>query len=56
MAFQREYQKDGVKVVWINSNNASLSPADTYEEMVRRVASSRLPFPYLKDEHRVVAR
>jgi len=37
VGFQCEYEKDGVKVVWINSNNASLSPADTYGEMVTRV-------------------
>jgi thiol-disulfide isomerase/thioredoxin len=47
--FQRAYRARAVRLVWINSNNASLSPPDTFEEMVRRTAASGLAFPYLED-------
>lgn len=54
--FQNEYEERGTRVVWVNSNNASLSPSDTLEEVSRRAESSALPFPYLKDERGDVAR
>jgi hypothetical protein len=54
--FHQTYAPKGVAVVWINSNNAALSSVDSYEEMVKRSKSSNLPFPYLKDETREVAR
>lgn len=54
--FQQRYESHGVRVVWINSNNPSLSPPDTYTEMVRRAETFAYAFPYLKDEDRTVAR
>jgi peroxiredoxin len=54
--FQNDYAQSDVTLVWINSNNAALSPADTYEEMVKRAVSSQLPFAYLKDDDGRVAR
>jgi thiol-disulfide isomerase/thioredoxin len=46
----------GVNVVAVNSNNASLSPPDTIEEMSRRARDRGFNFPYLKDEGAVLAR
>jgi thiol-disulfide isomerase/thioredoxin len=54
--FQRDYETRGVLVVWINSNNAALSPADSYEQMITRAEGFAYPFPYLKDADREVAR
>lgn len=53
---QATYASRNVQVVAINSNNSSLSPADTYDEMVKRMADKRFNFPYLKDEDRSVAK
>ncbi len=46
----------GARVVAINANNPHLSPDDSLEEMARRAAAKRFPFPYLKDEDGSVAR
>jgi peroxiredoxin len=46
---QEKYGPRGVGLVAINSNNASLSPADTLTEMVVRAQEKRFNFPYLKD-------
>lgn len=53
--FHETYRSKGVQQLWINSNNASLSPPDTLEEVVQRAERSRLPFPYLKDPGGTVA-
>lgn len=46
----------GVQVLLVNSNNAYLSPVDTYEEMVERARRTALRFPYVKDEDGSLAR
>ena len=46
----------GVQIVLVNSNNAHLSPPDTYHRMVERAARSALPLPYLKDGDGSLAR
>jgi peroxiredoxin len=55
IALQERYAQDGVQLVAINSNNAYLSPADTFLEMVARAQEKRFNFPYLKDEDGSVA-
>ena len=55
IAIQEAYTHQGVQLVAINSNNAYLSPADTFPEMVRRAQEKRFNFPYLKDEGGSVA-
>jgi peroxiredoxin len=55
MRLQSEYEAQGVQIVLINANNASLSPPDTYEELLKHVERHPLPFPYLKDEDRSTA-
>ena len=49
IALQGKWRLSGVQLVAINSNNASLSPPDTFAEMVRRSTQGRFTFPYLKD-------
>jgi len=55
IAIQKTFAHQGVQLVAINSNNASLSPADTFPEMVQRAQEKRFNFPYLKDEDGSVA-
>jgi peroxiredoxin len=53
---QDTYGPRGVQVLWINSNNDSLSPDDTQEEVNQRAKASALKFPYLKDRGGSVAK
>jgi len=55
IAIQEAYAHQGVQLVAINSNNAYLSPADAFPEMVQRAKEKRFNFPYLKDEDGSVA-
>jgi len=55
IALQEAYAHKRVQLVAINSNNAYLSPADTFPEMVQRAQEKRFNFPYLKDEDGSVA-
>jgi len=50
IALQEAYTHQEVQLVAINSNNAYLSPADTFPEMVQRAREKHFNFPYLKDE------
>ena len=53
---QKDYGAKSVQLLALNSNNAYLSPADTYAEMVLRVQEKGFNFPYVKDEDRTVAK
>ena len=53
---QKGYGVKSVQLLGLNSNNAYLSPADTYAEMVLRVQEKGFNFPYVKDEDGTVAR
>lgn len=55
VALQERYGAAGVQLVAINANNSYLSPADTFDEMVRRAGEKHFNFPYLKDETGAVA-
>jgi peroxiredoxin len=55
ISIQNDYGVNGVQVIAINSNNSSISPPDTPEEMKKRALESRYNFPYLKDDDRRVA-
>ncbi len=52
----RKHRDAGIQIALVNSNNAHLSPPDTYERMVERAERSALPFPYLKDPDGSLAR
>jgi hypothetical protein len=53
---QKDYGAKSVQLLALNSNNAYLSPADAYAEMVMRVQEKGFNFPYVKDEGGTVAR
>ncbi len=53
---QKDYGAKNVQLLGLNSNNAYLSPTDTYAEMVLRVQEKGFNFPYVKDEDGTVAR
>jgi hypothetical protein len=55
-ALQADYQDARVRVVAVNANNPHLSPADTYEEMVKRADEAAYNFPYLQDATGELAR
>ena len=54
--FAREYQKKGLAVVGINSNDVSTHPADSPEKMVEEVREVGYSFPYLYDESQEIAK
>ena len=51
-----EYQKKGVAVIGINSNDVTTHPADSPEQMVHEVETRGYTFPYLFDETQDVAK
>ena len=51
----RDYQKKGVAVVGINSNDIASHPDDSPEKMAREVESRGYTFPYLFDATQTVA-
>jgi peroxiredoxin len=53
---QKDYGAKSVQLLALNSNNAYLSPADTYAEMVLRDQEKSFNFPYVKDEDGTVAK
>jgi hypothetical protein len=52
----RQFQPDGLKVVTINSNDATKYPEDSFEKMKEKARAMSLPYPYLYDESQSVAR
>jgi len=55
-AIARDYSDRGVRVVAINSNDASSHPEDSFEEMQKRASAQGFVFDYLYDEPQEVAR
>lgn len=53
---QKDFEKDGVQIVAINSNDDSQYPDDSFEEMKKRAADKKFNFPYLRDETQQVAK
>jgi thiol-disulfide isomerase/thioredoxin len=56
MAMANAWRSTGVELIAINPNNASLSPPDTFEQMIKRARTRAYNFPYLKDGDGAVAR
>jgi peroxiredoxin len=54
--FAREYQKKGLAVVGINSNDVSTHPADSPQKMIEEVRQVGYSFPYLFDELQEIAK
>jgi peroxiredoxin len=55
-ALQREYADRGVRIVAINSNDATTHPVDSFENMVFHARESEYAFDYLHDESQEIAR
>lgn len=55
-SFARDYQKKGLAVVGINSNDASGYPQDSFEKMVTEKMQQGYSFAYLHDEAQEVAK
>jgi peroxiredoxin len=55
-AIARDYAPLGVRLFAINSNNALVSPSDSWENMIQRAHEKQFVFPYLYDESQDVAR
>lgn len=51
-----QFSKEGYPVIAINSNDKSVSPGDSYEEMKKTAAENGYKFDYLYDESQKVAR
>ena len=51
----RDYAARGVRILAINSNDATLSQRDSFEAIRERVRSEDWPLPYLHDESQGVA-
>jgi hypothetical protein len=56
VAVVKRYLSRGLKVVAINSNDATKYPEDSFEKMKEKAVASALPYPYLYDEDQSVAR
>ena len=56
MAMASAWGSTDVELIAINPNNASLSPPDTFDQMIKRARTRAYNFPYLKDEDGLVAR
>lgn len=55
IALHNMFSAQGYPVVAINSNDKDIVPEDSFEEMVKRAAEYKYPFPYLYDETQDVA-
>jgi peroxiredoxin len=55
IAFQRDYSQQGVLLLAINSNETVHYPEDNFDAMVKRAASEKFNFPYLRDDNQSVA-
>jgi peroxiredoxin len=56
IALQNEYASRGVQFVFINPNDPKRQPQDSFENMRKRAAEKKYPFPYLFDETQAVAK
>ena len=56
IALQNEFEKDGVQIVAINSNDDIKYPDDSFDEMKKRAAARGFNFPYLRDDTQEVAK
>ncbi len=50
----KTYASKGFPVITINSNDAKMSPGDSFDEMVRQATKKSYDFPYLYDESQEV--
>ncbi len=53
---QKDFEKDGVQIIAINSNDDVKYPDDSFDEMKKRTELKKFNFPYLRDETQDVAK
>jgi peroxiredoxin len=53
---QKDFEKDGVQIIAINSNDDVKYPDDSFDEMKKRAELKKFNFPYLRDETQDVAK
>lgn len=56
ISLQKDFEKDGVQIIAINSNDDEKYPDDSFDEMKKRAADKKFNFPYLRDETQEVAK
>lgn len=56
ISLNKKYASKGFPVITINSNDPSVSPGDSFDEMKRLASKKKYDFPYLMDESQEVAR
>lgn len=56
MELQNEFEKDGMQIIALNSNDDIKYPDDSFDEMKRRAVAREFNFPYLRDETQEVAK
>jgi len=56
IAIQKEFAKEGVQIIAINSNDDVKYPDDSFDEMKKRANAKRFNFPYLRDETQDIAK
>jgi len=56
ISLQKDFEKDGVQIIAINSNDDEKYPDDSFDEMKNRAANKKFNFPYLRDETQEVAK
>jgi peroxiredoxin len=56
ISLNEKFSKSGFPVVAINANDPSMSPGDSFEEMVALAKKKKYTFPYLVDETQEVAK
>lgn len=56
LALDKKYASKNIPVVVINSNDATISPGDSFDNMVKQAKDKKYSFPYLTDESQEVAR
>lgn len=56
ISLQKEFEKNGVQIVAINSNDDTKYPDDSFDEMKKRAENKKFNFPYLRDKTQDVAK
>ena len=56
IALNKNYAGKGFPVITINTNDAAMSPGDSFDEMVKQAKKKAYDFPYLHDEQQEVGR
>jgi peroxiredoxin len=56
ISIAKRFERDGLKTITINSNDAVKYPDDSFEKMREKHQAMNLPYPYLYDESQSVAK